>query len=135
MRSQITPRSVRRLLAADGYMDLNMPDRAIAELEKVQHAGVLEGPRQLMLGIALKQRGDLDEAIPHLEFAARNMPKPVRRFAWQELTECYRAVDSFELAELAESLGVSRSLSCGLVCPSDRSVCSPQQASLTRCFE
>ena len=105
MRTQITPRTIRRLLAADGYMDLNMPDRAIEELEKVQDAGTLEGPRQLMLGIAMKHRGDLEEAIPFLEFAARIMPAPVRRFAWHELADCYRVVDSYEMAELAETLG------------------------------
>jgi tetratricopeptide (TPR) repeat protein len=108
MRTQITPRTVRRLLAADGYMDLNMPERAIQELNKIVDAGTLEGPWHLMMGLALKLTGELEAAIPHFEKAARVMPSPVRRFAWSELVECYRFVESHDLAELAETLGGER---------------------------
>lgn len=105
MRSAVTPKSIRRLVAADGYLELNMPKRALDELYKIEDAGPLEGPRRLLLGIAHKQVGENSEAIPHLETAARVMPKPARRFAWSELKTCYRAVGSDELANLAESLG------------------------------
>ncbi|MDG1894321.1 MAG: hypothetical protein P8J37_05385 [Fuerstiella sp.] len=105
MRTQVTPKIIRRLVAADGYMELNMPHRAITELEKVDSAGPLEGPRRLLLGIALKRSGDEQQAIPQLEAAARMMPSPVRRFAWSELSSCYRMVGSEELADLAEELG------------------------------
>ncbi|HIE98920.1 MAG TPA: hypothetical protein EYG03_12740 [Planctomycetes bacterium] len=105
MRTQITPKIIRRLVAADGYMELNMPRRAVTELEKVQNAGALEGPRRLLMGIALKRCGDERQAIPHLETAARMMPSPVRRFAWSELSSCYRSMGNEELADLAEKLG------------------------------
>lgn len=35
MRTQMTPKTVRRLLAADGYLDLGLADRAAAELEQI----------------------------------------------------------------------------------------------------
>ena len=105
MRIQMTPKTVRRLLSADGYLDLGMPERAIEELEKITDAGPLEGPTQLMHGIALKQVGNFTDAISHLEKAARIMPSPIRRFAWRELVDAYRAVGSMQLAETAEKLG------------------------------
>ncbi len=105
MRVQLTPKTVRRLLSADGYLDLGMPERAVEELEKIEDAGPLEGPRQLLHGIALKQTSNHRDAITHLERAARIMPSPIRRFAWRELVDSYRAVGSEELASLADKLG------------------------------
>lgn len=104
MRVQMAPKTVRRLLAADGFLDLGMPRKAAQELGKINDAGPLEGPRQLLMGIALKQSEDHVSAIQHLEKAARIMPSPIRRFAWKELVEAYRAVGSEELANLAEKL-------------------------------
>ncbi len=105
MRIQMTPKTVRRLLSADGYIDLGMPERAIEELEKITDAGPLQGPTHLMHGIALKQVGNFTDAITHLEKAARIMPSPIRRFAWRELVDAYRAVGSMQLAETAQKLG------------------------------
>lgn len=105
MRTQMTPKTVRRLLAADGYLDLGLADRAAAELEQIRGAGPLEGPRLLMLGIAKKQLGDFPGAIADLERAARIMPSPVRRFVWRELVDPYRAVGAQELSAMAEELG------------------------------
>lgn len=104
MRAQLAPRTVRRLLSADGYIDLEMPEQAVAELEKIQDAGPLEGPRCLLHGIALKLMQNHRDAIRQLEKAARLMPSPVRRFAWKELADCYREVGSADMAELATKL-------------------------------
>lgn len=104
MRAPLAPKSVRRLLSADGYMDLNMPEQALVELQKMPEGGPLEGPRHLLSGIALKQLDRSQEAISHLEKAARLMPSPVRRFAWRELVDCYRAAGSEKLAEMADKL-------------------------------
>ncbi|MEZ6062062.1 MAG: hypothetical protein R3C19_17110 [Planctomycetaceae bacterium] len=117
MRIQVTPRTIRRLLAADGYLELQMPHKAVAELQKAGEAGPLEGPRQLMLGVATKQAGDLESAIPHLESAARLMPSPVRSFAWSELVNCYRFVGSEEMADLAETLGGDRQFELRIALP------------------
>ena len=117
MRSQITPKTIRRLIAADGYMALNMPERAALELQKVDDAGPLEGPRQLLLGLALKRSGESEGAIPHLEAAARVMPKPVRGFAFSELASCYRSCGSLEMAKLAEDLGGGRDYELRIALP------------------
>lgn len=105
MRIQMTPKTVRRILSADGYLDLGMPERAIAELDRIEDAGPLEGPVQLLHGIALKQTQNHRDAITHLEKAARIMPSPIRRFAWRELVDAYRAVGSDALADMAQKLG------------------------------
>lgn len=108
MRSPITPKAIRRLVAAEGYLDLDLPQYAVEELEKATDVGPLEAPRKLLLGLAWKRNGDPETAIPHLEQAARTLPKPVRRFAWSELADCYRFVGSDDLADLAERLGGDR---------------------------
>ena len=100
MRIQMTPKTVRRILSADGYLDLGMPERAIEELDRIEDAGPLEGPVQLLHGIALKQTQNHRDAITHLEKAAR-----IRRFAWRELVDAYRAVGSDALADMAQKLG------------------------------
>lgn len=117
MRNQITPKNIRRLVAADGYMALNMPERAVEELQKIEDLGPLEGPRRLLLGLALKRSGNEESAIPHLETAARLMPTPIRSFAWSELASCYRRTGSDELADLAETLGGDRSYELRIALP------------------
>jgi len=117
MRSTVTPKTIRRLLAADGYLHLELPHQAVVELEKIDNAGALEGPRQLLLGISLKRAGDSAAAAEHLEAAARNMPGPVRNFAWSELAECYRDVGSYELAEFDESLGGEKTYELRIALP------------------
>jgi len=82
-----------------------MPERAIEELDRIEDAGPLEGPVQLLHGIALKQTQNHRDAITHLEKAARIMPSPIRRFAWRELVDAYRAVGSDALADMAQKLG------------------------------
>ncbi len=129
MRSQITPKSIRRLVAADGYMALNMHSRAVTELEKVDDLGPLEGPRRLLLGLALKRSGEQASAIPHLEQAARLMPSPVRRFAWSELASCYRSAGNEELADLAETLGGDTEFELRIALPhSELTICSTERA-------
>lgn len=104
MRANVSPTTIRNLVAADGYLDLNMPEYALRELEKMGDAGLYEPPRQYLIGCALKMMDRLDDAIRPLEEAARRMPAPIRRLAWAELTECYRHLGSEELAQIAESL-------------------------------
>lgn len=117
MRTVVTPKTIRRMVAADGYLELDMPERAVRELEKVESAGPLEGPRQLLLGLARKKSGDSEGAITNLEKAARLMPKPARRFAWSELASCYRCVGSEDMAELADSLGGDREYELRIALP------------------
>lgn len=117
MRTSMTPRAMRRILAADGYLQLHMPVQAVRELRKIDDAGPLEGPRQLLLGVALKRAGQSEEAIEHLESAAREMPSPVRSFAWSELASCYRSMGSMDLADLADSLGGEKTYELRIALP------------------
>jgi Flp pilus assembly protein TadD len=117
MRTPVTPKTIRRLLAADGYLHLELPQKAVNELEKIENAGVLEGPRRLLLGLALKRNGEAELAIQHLETAARIMPAPVRSFAWSELAACYRSMQSDDLADLAESLGGEKAYELRIALP------------------
>ena len=104
MRAQISPRTVRRLVAADGYLDLRMPDRALDELDQIEDAGFYEAPRAFLTGRALMELDRHDEAIGPLEQAARLMPSPHRRLAWQALSECYTRTGSEQLAQIAQGL-------------------------------
>ncbi len=129
MRSTLTSVTLRRLLAADGYLHLELPGRAIDELRKIDNAGALEGTRQLMLGIALKRSGNSEAAVEHLEQAARTMPGAIRSFAWSELASCYRDVGSRELADLAETLGGDRVYELCIALPGGQiSLCSTDSA-------
>lgn len=107
MRANVSPRTIRNIVAADGYIDLNMPEHALTELEAIDDAGFYEAPRQFLIGRALKMLDRLEEAIRPLEEAARRMPSPYRKLAWAELTECYRHLGSEELAQIAQSLAGS----------------------------
>ena len=51
MRIQMTPKTVRRILSADGYLDLGMPERAVEELDKIEDAGPLEGRFNFSMGL------------------------------------------------------------------------------------
>ncbi len=104
MRSNISPKTIRCLVAADGYLDLDMPEQALRELQSIDDAGFYEAPRQFLIGRAMKMQFRFDEAIQPLEKAARKMPSPFRRAAWAELVECYRSLGNEELAQIAETL-------------------------------
>ena len=117
MRTPVTPKIIRRLLAADGYLNLALPHKAIDELEKIDNAGHLEGPRRLLTGLALKRAGESELAIEHLETAARIMPSAVRSFAWSELADCYRVLGSEELADFAESLSGEKTYELRIALP------------------
>ena len=89
MRIQMTPKTVRRLLSADGYLDLGMPERAIEELDKIVDAGPLEGPTKLMHGIALKQVGQFPEA--NLTDQLPGRPRSLAQLTWH----LFNVVDAF----------------------------------------
>jgi tetratricopeptide (TPR) repeat protein len=95
-----TRKTARRLLAADGYLDLRMPLQALKELDKIEDPGTFEASVYFLRGMALKQMGDFDHAIPWLEEAARLIPAPLSRFAWKSLEECYKAQGNETMASM-----------------------------------
>lgn len=104
MIANFNARIIRKLVSAEGYMDLGMPIQAIRELDTIDDAGVLEPPRQYLIGRAMVAQGLYQKAVSHLEFAARQMPSPVKKIAWQALSECYRECGSDQLADVAEQI-------------------------------
>ena len=90
----ISPRIVRQLTAADGYLELGMPAHALNELETIGDAGPLTPAVDFMTGLALKEQGQYGEAIVALQKAAIEIPVPHNRDVWLSLGECYRAAGS-----------------------------------------
>jgi tetratricopeptide (TPR) repeat protein len=99
---QINTRVVRKLTAADGYLELGMPGHALAELQSLDDAGPLQPAVEFMTGLALKDQQRYDEAIEPLQKAAVEIPAPHNRDAWLSLSECYRMTGLPELAIIAE---------------------------------
>lgn len=79
---------VRRLTAAEGYLELDLPVDALAELQKVEHPGPFEGPYMWLTGEALRNQGLFEEAIAPLRHAARALSQENGQQAWAALKEC-----------------------------------------------
>lgn len=98
------PKIVRRLAAAEGYLELGLPTYALSELGQiVGDAGPFEGIAQLLKGEALQAEQRFAEAIPALNRAAELFPKPFNQRAWLGLSYCYRKQGDDLLAAEAEA--------------------------------
>lgn len=94
---------LRRLEAAEGYLELQMPEHAINELDSIQEAGPFEASVALLRGEAFKGQEKYDDAIASLQKAAQMIPAPHNRRAWESLGECYRLGGRDEMAKLVET--------------------------------
>lgn len=92
---------MRRLLAADGYLDLGMTDHALRELEAIEDAGTLEAAVLFMEGEVYKAQHRYEDAIECLQGAAEMIPAPFDGPAWLSLSECFQERGQSELAEVA----------------------------------
>mgnify|MGYP001287879771 CR=1 FL=1 len=88
MFTDIANQTTRRLTAAQGYLELELPELALDELKSVEDPGPFVVPHLWMTGEALKAQGRYDEAIALLRHVARSLPPPASQQAWQSLTEC-----------------------------------------------
>lgn len=102
MRNVFNKKTVKGLSAAEGYLELELPLRALGELERIADAGALEPYRQYLRGQALKKLDRYEEAIEVLQDAARSMPAPVNRKVWEDLSQCFRHEGLDELADVAD---------------------------------
>lgn len=103
MPMEISPKTLRQLAAAEGYLDLGMPQHALDELTEVDESGPLEAPVQLLRGEALKALEKYGEAIAPLQRAAQLIPAPHNKAAWMSLSECFRLRGQIELADVVEA--------------------------------
>lgn len=104
---------VRRLAAAEGYLELNMPTYALAELSRVREAGPFEPIAQLFLGEALQAQEKYAEAIQPLNIAAQMFPKPFNQRAFMALSNCYRHEGQDQLADEAAASAVPADMADG----------------------
>ncbi|QDT17929.1 hypothetical protein [Alienimonas californiensis] len=101
----LSSKTVRRLMAADGYLQLGLPGAALAELEKVEHAGPLDSARDYLIGQALMADDRHEDALEPLARAAEAIPAPWNRAAYESLTECFRATGLDALADVTDLWG------------------------------
>ncbi len=102
MDVNLVSKTIRRLQAAEGYLELNLPQRARAELNAIEDQGPFEAAIALLKGEALKIEERYDEALVPLKRAATMIPAPLNKRAWRSLSECYRNSGRQELAEIAD---------------------------------
>ena len=103
MKTHEAQKIVRRLAAAEGYLELELPDYALAELDRVEDPGAFEGIAQLLRGEAYQAQSRFGEAIPALNRAAELFPAPFNHRALLGLSICYRENGQVELADQAEA--------------------------------
>lgn len=102
MKTNRVPKAVRHLQRAEGYIELHLPDRALAELDGIEDQGPFEAAIALLRGEALKIQEKFVEAVDPLKRAATMIPAPLNKRAWRSLSECYRSSGREELAEIAD---------------------------------
>ena len=94
-------RVVKRLAAAEGYLEIGLPTYAIAELNRVADAGPFEPIVQLFRGEALQAQEKFEDAIAPLNRAAEMFPAPFNQRALMALSNCYRRQGQDRLADEA----------------------------------
>lgn len=109
MATRLTNQIIRRLTSAEGYLELDLPELALEELERVQNPGEFSVPVRWLKADALKAQGRYDEAIALLRQVARSVPKPLRRQAWESLSECLKSAG--RTAAASDALATSKQFS------------------------
>lgn len=102
MRYLPTKKTVRSLFAAEGFLELQLPERAIEALNRIEEAGELAPYASYLRGQALRNLERFDEAIDALQEAAETIPAPFNRQVWGDLSDCFRQEGLQELADVAE---------------------------------
>ena len=101
-------RIARRLTAAEGYLELELPADAQAELQKIENPAPFEGAYMWLMGESLRYQGLYDEAIAPLRHAARALPSESGQQAWDALKECLeksgRSATADDMAQTMEYL-------------------------------
>ena len=98
--SQMTPQTVvRRLAAAEGYLELGLPSYALVELNSVADAGPFAPIAELFRGEALQAQEKYADAIEPLNRAAHMFPAPFNQRALLALSNCYRKDGQIQLAD------------------------------------
>jgi len=94
-------KTVKRLFAAEGYLELGMPEHALEELALIEDAAPIEASVEYLTGEAFRQQERYDDAVKALERAARLIPEPYNKVVWESLSDCFRKNGDDELADVA----------------------------------
>lgn len=90
---------VRRLAAAEGYLELGLPGYALSELNSVADPGPFAPIAELFRGEALQAQEKYADAIEPLNRAAQMFPAPFNQRALLALSNCYRKDGQIQLAD------------------------------------
>jgi tetratricopeptide (TPR) repeat protein len=93
---------IRQLHRAEGYIELHLPERALAELNLIEEGGGFEAAVALLQGEALADQERYTEAMIPLKRAVSMIPAPLNKRAWRSLSTCFRRTGQDALAEIAE---------------------------------
>jgi tetratricopeptide (TPR) repeat protein len=94
-------KTVKRLFAAEGYLELGMPEHALKELALIEDAVPIEASVEYLTGEAFRQQERYDDAVEALERAAQLIPEPYNKVVWESLSDCFRKNGDDELADVA----------------------------------
>jgi hypothetical protein len=81
---------IRHLTAAEGYLELGLPQSALLELQKVKEPGQYAVPHLWLTGEALRAEGRFAEAIEPLSNVIGNLPPFLCDVAKASLQECLK---------------------------------------------
>lgn len=101
----LTARVVRKLMAADGYLQLGLPAAALKELDGLEDCGPLSSACDYLIGQALMADNRHEDALEPLQRAAEMIPAPWNRAAHESLSVCFRATGQDALAEITDLFG------------------------------
>lgn len=99
MQDTLSPNIMRRLTAAEGYLELAMPGYALEELESIEDAGPFQAIVDFMMGESLKSQERYGDAIAALRRAVQTMPPPHNQRVLRTLNECLQLGDVEEADE------------------------------------
>ena len=94
-------KTVKRLFAAEGYLELGMPAHALQELALIEDVAPIEASVEYLTGEAFRQQERYDDAVKSLERAAQLIPEPYNKVVWESLSDCFRKNGDDELADVA----------------------------------
>lgn len=109
---------MRRLTAAEGYLELGLPAESLAELQQAENTEIFEGPYLWLMGQALRNQGRYDEAIAPLRRAMRLLHRDAEKQAWAALKECLeksgRSADAADMMRTMEFMEEGSTDECQL---------------------
>jgi tetratricopeptide (TPR) repeat protein len=92
MRTDIAQliRVSKRLTQAGGYLELDMPHKALECLENLGPLGPFEGQAEFLRGEAFRRQRRFQEAAHSFKVAAGKFSSPQNREAYLAMSVCYR---------------------------------------------